>query len=141
MPKFKAVANHAPRVINYVQNGAAGAAIDAYIFTNPTGSGNYYEVVEAVEIHDALGTDAGAVTADVKIVPSGTTLASGTTVLDSTFNLKATADTLVNRTLHATNSRLVKPGDSLAVDLTGVMTAVAGLCIQVTLRPTRIANV
>lgn len=72
------------------------------------------------------GTDAGAVTAVVRKVPSGTAIASGTAVHSGTFNLKGTADT--NQTLTVTAADAVVPaGTALAIDFTGVLTNATGV--------------
>ena len=81
------------------------------------------------------GTDAGAVTATIRKVPSGTALASGTALHSGTFNLKGTAVTVQDLTLSTTASDLViTDGDSLAIDFTGVLTAATG-CISVHMAP------
>ena len=74
------------------------------------------------------GTDAGAVTAEIRKVPSGTAIASGTVVHASTANLKGTVNTNQNLALSATpaNSRLAA-GDALAVDFTGALTSATGV--------------
>src|SRR3990167_11012056 len=55
------------------------------------------EIVFAAEIHETLGTDGSAVTADIVKVADGTALASGTSLLATTFNLKATVATRQTR--------------------------------------------
>jgi len=137
MATFKAIAQQAPRVAFYVQTAAAGTAPDAFIFVNPTGSGEYFEVVECLAIWDVVGGASAA--ADVKIVPSGTALASGTTVLAATFDLTTGARTPTakaggNLTSTAAN-RIVKPGDSVAIDTSGTLTGLTGLVVQVVLKP------
>jgi hypothetical protein len=73
------------------------------------------------------GTDAGAVTATVRKVASGTAIASGTALHSGTFNLKGTADTNQTLTLSTTAGDLDVPsGTALAVDFTGVLTAATG---------------
>jgi hypothetical protein len=117
-----------------VQTGAAGAAPDAFIYVNPTGSGEYYEVTEVAYVYDVAGGASAA--ADVKIVPSGTALASGTSVCSAAPDLTAAARTPRTQTLTATASaRIVKPGDSIAVDTSGTLTGLVGLVVQVTLKP------
>lgn len=129
--------NYAPRYASYVQTAAAGTATDAFIFVNPPSSGEYFEIIEATAIFDVAGGASAA--ADVKVVPAGTALASGTTALASTFDLTTGARTAVNKALTATAAnRLVKPGDSVAVDTSGTLTALAGLVVQVLLRPIKV---
>lgn len=73
------------------------------------------------------GTDASAVTAVVRKVPSGTALASGTALHSGSFNLKGTAVTTQALTPSTTASDLIlAAGDSLAVDFTGTLTSATG---------------
>lgn len=134
MATFKAIAQQAPVRVRYVQTAAAGTAPDAYVFVNPTGSGEYYEVVEVAYIYDVVGGASAA--ADVKIAPSGTALGSGTTVLSAAGDLTATARVPYKATLTSTAAnRLVKPGDSVAVDTSGTLTGLTGLVVQIDLKP------
>ena len=138
MPALKAIANLAPINLVYAQCAAAGTYPDAYIFTNPSTSGEYFEVVEVKAVVDVVGGASAA--ADVKIVPSGTALASGTTALAvaSSVDFTATARTPRRYSLAATQAlRTVKPGDSLAIDTSGTLTGLAGACVVVTLQPLR----
>ncbi len=143
MATFKSIAQHAPRVASYVQTAAAGTAPDAYIFVNPTGSGEYFEIVEAFAIFDVAGGASAA--ADVKIVPAGTALASGTTALVAAFDLTTGARTAIAKSggaLTATAAnRIVKPGDSVAVDTSGTLTALTGLVVQVVMKPRLVRKV
>lgn len=137
MATFKAIAQHAPVQASYVQTAAAGTAPDAFIFVNPTSSGEYFEVVEVSYIYDVVGGASCA--ADLKISPSGTALASGTTALSATMDLTATARTPRKASLTTTAAnRVVKPGDSLSIDTSGTLTGLTGLVIFVTLKPTRV---
>lgn len=134
MATFKSVANHAPRLASYVQTAAAGTAPDAFIFINPTSSGEYFEIAEVSYVYDVVGGASCA--ADVKIVPSGTALASGTTALSAAADLTATARTPRKATLTSTAAnRVVKPGDSVAVDTSGTLTGLTGLVVMVTIKP------
>lgn len=81
------------------------------------------------------GTDAGAVTAIIRKVPSGTAIGSGTALHSSTYNLKGTADTNQTLTLSTTSSDLdLAAGDAIAVDFTGTLTSATGV-ISVALSP------
>lgn len=94
-----------------------------------------YEVDYVVERHEVLGTDAGAVTLMVKKVPSGTAKAAGTDLLSAGISLKSAVDINNVGALHGTLANIqLNPGDSLALVPTGVLTAVAGLSVQVQLR-------
>jgi len=84
---------------------------------------------------DTLGTDAAAVTAQVRKVPSGTALTGGTVLHTGTFNLKGTLNTNQVLALSTTEGALrLAAGDSVVVDFAGVLTAAAG-CISVTMAP------
>lgn len=138
MASFKAIAQQAPVRVRYVQTAAAATAPDAFVFSNVSGSGEYYEVVEVNYIYDVAG-GSGAV-ADVKIVASGVALASGTSVLSAAADLTATARVPRRATLHASNSRLVGPAASLAVDTGGTLTGLTGLVVEVVLKPVRVVK-
>lgn len=120
---------------------ANAEVVDTFAFVAPTDS--QFELVGASEVHDAKGTDGSAVTLDVKRCASGTTVASGTSMLASTFNLKSDADTPVHKTVanggvHQTeSSRIISGGQSIALDIGGTATAVAGLAVTLWLRPLR----
>lgn len=134
MATFKAVAQLAPVITRYVQNQAAGTAVDNYIYVNPTSSGEYFEIVEVRYVYDVAGGSGAA--ADVKVVPSGTALASGTTALSAACDLTQTARTPYKATVSSTASaRLVKPGDCLAVDTSGTLTGLVSLVVEVVLKP------
>lgn len=135
MATFKSIAQQAPVRVAYVQTAAAATAPDAYVFVNPTGSGEYFEIVEVSYVYDVAG--GAAAVADIKIAPSATALASGTTALSATADLTATARTPRKAGLTTTvANRVVKPGDCVGVDTGGTLTGLAGLCILVTLKPT-----
>lgn len=110
--------------------------------TQPATAGNWgvvfflprdgtFELVSITERHITPGNDAGAVTAMLTKVPSGTALASGTAMLASGLDLKATADTVQSGTLSTTpaNTRL-DSGDGAAIALTGTPTALASVIIE-----------
>lgn len=133
---IKALAARSPIVRTYAQTAAAGTAPDGFIFINPTGSGEYYEITDASAIYDVAGGASAA--ADVKVSTSGTALASGTSALASTFDLTATARTPRQATLSSTYAhKVVPPGSSVSVDTSGTLTGLTGLLVQVTLRPLR----
>ena len=134
MASFKSMARYAPVHARYVQTAAAGTAPDAFVFINPVGSGEYFELTDVMYVYDVAGGASAA--ADVKIVPSGTALASGTTALTAAADLTATARVVRKATLTTTASaRLVKPGDSIAVDTSGTLTGLAGLAVSIVLKP------
>lgn len=119
--------------------GANAEVVDTFLFTAPTGS--EFELVGASEVHDVKGTDGSAVTLDIKRCASGTTVASGTSLLASTFNLKSDADTPVHKTIsnggiaQTQAGRLISGGQAVALDIGGTATAVAGLAVTIWLKP------
>jgi len=86
-------------------------------------------------VTDVAGTG-GACTAQIRKVPSGTALTSGTVLHSGTFNLVGTVTT--NQILTLANTVLAEPllaaGDRLAIDYTGTATSAIG-CVTVTLAP------
>ncbi len=93
-------------------------------------------LVAVSERHAVAGNDASAVTVMLKKVPSATAPGSGTDMLSAGISLKGTANTAAAGSLHATAANLVlAAGDSLAVVSTGVLTTLAGVCVDVTLIP------
>lgn len=79
---------------------------------------------------EVAGTDGSAVTATLVKVPSGTAVASGTTLLtgSTSINLKGTAATKQDLTLTSTAATLrLSPGDALGIVFTGTLTAATGL--------------
>jgi hypothetical protein len=130
----KAIGNLSPLRVAYVQTAAAGTAPSGCVFTNPSGSGEYFEVVAVNGYWDVVGGASAA--ADVKIGTSP--IAAGTTALASTFDLTATARTSTAKALTATaGNRIVPPGSSVAVVTSGTLTGLTGLNVQVLLRPLR----
>jgi len=73
------------------------------------------------------GTDAGVVTAMVEKTATTEAIGSGTNVLTATFNLKGTADVVQVGSLGAPSAITLAVGDSLALNLTGVMTNATGV--------------
>lgn len=107
------------------------ASVDEPIFV-----ANRAYVVKAITGRvEVAGTDAGAVSASIKKVASGTAGTSGTALHSGSFNLKGTAATNQALTLSATSGVTSIPaGSALFVDYTGTLTAAVG-CISVTLAP------
>ncbi len=128
------------QIVSFRAYGAQAATAANYgvffIANDPAADGRpVWEVIRVLERHQVAGSDAGAVTAMVKKVPSGTAPAAGTDVLSAGINLKATADTNQTGALTATLAdRRLSSGESLAIVPTGTLTALSGLFIQVELR-------
>lgn len=113
----------------------AGLADQPFFIANQA-----YLVKSITEVHATAGNDASAVTCVVKKLISGVTVANGTALQTSTFDLKATANTVQTATLSTNQSVLtLAAGDRLAVDYTGTLTTLAGVCITVMLQATSAA--
>lgn len=132
-------------ILTYHQsiNPATALPVDAWLFTVPTGA--EYEIVEALETHTVAGSDGSAVTADVVKAAAGTAPGSGTSMLSSTFNLKSTANTPVDKIkgsgLATTQvARIIRSGQQLGINFGGTLTALAGCAITVVLKTTRKAS-
>lgn len=111
---------------------ANGDLVDQSFFV----SNSDFTVARIDEVHSTLGTNGGAVTLDIKKCTGTQAAASGTTLLTTTFNLKSAINTVVNGTLTATAADLrLAPGNRLAVDFTGTLTAVAGVVVVVLFQP------
>ena len=137
----KALTWHAPVIVTWAigPNAALLTLPDVSLFIADTD----YELLSVSEVHEVLGTDGSAVTLDIKKCTTTQAAASGTTMLASTFNLKATVQTVVTKnksngglSATAANVRLAA-GNRLALDFSGTMTAVAGVCVNVVLYPLR----
>lgn len=92
-------------------------------------------VVKAIRGRVDVAGTGGACTAQIRKVPSGTALTSGTVLHASTYNLVGTAAAQQTLTLSTTPSDLLMAaGDSICFDLTGTATSAVG-AISVTLNP------
>jgi hypothetical protein len=134
MGLVKGVVSLGPVRVAYVQTAAAGTAPSAALFTNPSTSGEYFEVIAVNAYWDVVGGASAA--ADVKI---GTApISAGTTVLASAYDLTATARASNAKALTSTvANRIVPPGSTIAVVTSGTLTGLTGLVVQVVLRPIR----
>lgn len=135
----KAVAWRAPRVITiaYPTNAAilTSGNVAAFIADGD------YELVSVQEVHETLGTDGSAVTLDVVKATSTTTIANGTSMLASTFSLKATINTVVEKAISnaglATSqaTRQIAKGNRVGIKLGGVLTSVTGVNVTLVFIP------
>ena len=94
-----------------------------------------YVVVGIAEVHLTAGTDGGAVTVSVEKCSTGVAPGSGKDLLSTALSLKTTTNTPQFGTL--TNTKvdlLIKKGDRLVLKDAGVLTAVADVCVTVTLK-------
>lgn len=120
-------------------NAAILTAGDSAIFIADTD----YELLMASEVHSTLGTDGSAVTLDLERLTGTTAVGSGTSLLSSTFNLKATINTVVEKSIangglpSSAASRFIGDGDRIGMNLTGTLTAVTGMCLTLWLRRLR----
>lgn len=130
----KALAWQAPVLVTF----AAGP--NAALLTSPNVSlfiaDTDYELVKVQEVHETLGTDGSAVTLDIVKATTTQAAASGTTMLSSTFNLKATINTVVTKSKGTTGltatlaNRRLLVGNRIALKFGGVMTSVTGVLVQ-----------
>lgn len=131
----------APKVvtIHFPTNAAILTAGDCAAFIPDTS----YELESATEVHGTLGTNGSAVTLDVVKCTTTQTPAQGTSMLASTFNLKATINTIIEKALSngglatAQPTRQVAKGDRVAIVLGGTLTAVTGVCVTLVFKPLR----
>lgn len=141
MPMVKALAWHAPFCVSFNAgpNAALLTAPNVTLFIADTD----YSLEEVQEVHETLGTDGSAVTLDVVKCTTTQAAASGTTMLASTFNLKATINTVVTKsrsnggiTTTAANRRLLV-GNRIALKFGGTTTSLTGVCVQLWLKRLR----
>ncbi len=107
----------------------AAATVDGNVFV----ATRRCKVVAIAEAHAAAGTDAGAVTLAVKKCTGTQAPSAGTAVHTGSANLKGTADTVQNLGITDAAATLA-PGNRLAIDATGVLTALAGGILTIRLR-------
>lgn len=89
-------------------------------------------IMAIIENHDVAGTNAGAVTLDVKKAGSGVVIASGSSLLSSTFNLKSTADTpVIKEGVELANNRTLKPYDRIGLVVSGTLTDLSDVNITI----------
>lgn len=92
-------------------------------------------VVNVWEVHETAGSDGGAVTLDVEKLDGTTAPGSGDSVLASTIDLKATANTVQTATITTTLAdRNLAKGDRLALVDTGTLTSVANVTVVIELK-------
>jgi len=92
------------------------------------------EILRVSEVHSTAGTDGSAVTLDVEKLTGTTAPGSGATILGSTFDLKSTANTVVNKeTINLVSGlgRILQEGDRLALVDTGTLTALTDVCVTI----------
>ncbi len=96
---------------------------------------NTYQTITGIQaVWDTKASGSGTITFDVKKDSSTDAPAAGVSLLTAAVNVNSTSvpNVVVSPALTATTSRLVMvPGDRLSVDMTGTLTALAGLVIVV----------
>lgn len=114
-----------------VFNMKANAAILDQVFY----LSNTYQTISGIQaVWDTVASGSGTINFDVKKDTSTDAPAAGVSLLAAVVNVNSTsvANVVVSPALTATASRLnMSPGDRLSVDLTGTLTALAGLVIVV----------
>ena len=91
-----------------------------------------FQIVWVAESHTTAGTDAGAVTLNLEKLTGATALDSGDLILNTAFDLKGTADTVVSyEGNQLTKNRQLIEGDRLALKDVGTLTNLAGVCVVV----------
>ncbi len=89
------------------------------------------------EVHQTLGTDAGAVTLDLEKLTGTQALDAGVSMLNTTLSLKATINSVQTATLTNTlANRNLAVGDRLALKDAGTLTAVANVTVYAELQIT-----
>lgn len=92
-------------------------------------------LTEFKEVHQTAGGDVGAVTLTLEKLTGTQALDAGAAMLQSTINLKATANTVQTGTLTDTlSNRALKRGDRLALDDAGTLTDVANVTVYAELQ-------
>ncbi len=120
-----------PKIVRFVMNANASLADQPFWISD-----GVYEIVNVFEIHSTAATDTDAVTIDITKDVSGVAPGAGVSVLTAPINAKATADTLQGALPSTTNSAVTLAiGDRLSVNFTGVLTALAGVVVELFLAP------
>ena len=123
---------------NFVQAGLNGGISVNYVYGDATPiDGPFfvayrdYLVISIVARVLVAGTDASAVTAQVKKANTGTALGSGEALHSGTINLKGTVDANQTVTLNATGTITILDRFAIGLDVTGTTTAARGVISMV----------
>lgn len=87
------------------------------------------------ESHTTKGTDASAVTLQIEKLTGTTAPDSGTVLLGTAIDLKGNINTVQTPLLVKTGDVILHAGDRLCLKDAGVLTAVAGVCVTIWLKP------
>lgn len=102
----------------------SASSVDSIMLIN-TGSRLFVASIRARVL--VAGTDAGAVTAVIRKVPTGAAITAGTALHSGSVNLKGTVNANQILTMSGSlSTRTIEPGDAIAIDFTGVLTAASG---------------
>lgn len=95
-----------------------------------------FQIVWVAECHTTTGTDGSAVELNIERLKGTEALGSGDEIIITDFNLKGTANTLVEKSGNKDlqNNNIIK-GDRLALKDTGTLTNVAGIMITMYCKP------
>lgn len=127
---------------SFVVAGTAGGVVAECLYGEATAlDGAFFTAHRAYQVQSIIarplvvGSDGGAVTAEIRKAASGVASASGTVLHSGTINLKGTINTNQSLTLSTTAADiLLAAGDSLCLDTTGTTTAARGI-VTVALLP------
>ncbi len=131
-------------VTSHVFGTAAGTSSNyGHFFTNTFNVGgggitniqtNGLQVISISEVHGQAGTDAGDVTVSLKLLdPGDASISGGVTIV--TFSLKTTANNLSLATIQLGKTpATIFPGQRLALQTSGTLTAVADVLVTVLLQ-------
>lgn len=118
--------------VSYNMN-ANGSLADGSIFI----ANRPYRLLYATEVHSTAGSDGGAVSMQVTIDRSTDAPGAGSDLLSNNtaagFDMKSTANTPVVGTFANTGLNYLYLGDRLSLDFAGVLTALAGVELTLTL--------
>lgn len=107
------------------------SSVDRLIFVNPAPAGFVNQTLRVVSVAanvEVAGTHGSDVTLTINKVASGAAIATGTPILAAAMNLKSTAGSVLTPALVTTDALLwLSPGDALAFDFTGTLTAAIGI--------------
>lgn len=119
---------------NFVQAGLDAAIAVNFVYGDATPidtpffvADRNYTILSAVCRPTVAGTDVGAVTAQLRKTPSGTSIAAGTLLHSGSLNLKGTVDTNQTLTLLTGATIVISSGNALGLDVTGTPTAARGV--------------
>lgn len=119
---------------SFVTIGLAAAVPVSFIYGEATPLDQPFFVADRAYVVQSIvarilvvGSDAGAVTGQVRKVANGTALASGTALHSGSIDLKGTANTNQSLTLAAAPATSLSANAAIGLDVTGTTTAARGV--------------